>query len=67
MGSGGFEGLSGVLIPSMSPPLPKAGRSWHRGPQIQFCASNLILCLIEKEPPVLLHYNLCDLEAHPRR
>lgn len=46
-GSGG-----GLLIPPtpVSPALPNTGRNWQR-PQIQFCASNPVPCLIGREGP----------------
>lgn len=67
VGREGSEG--GLLILPVPPPLLNTGRNWHRGPQIQCCASNLILCLIEKEGPrsYSIHHNLPDLEAHPQR
>lgn len=40
--------VSSVL--SVPCPLLNTGRNWHRGPQTQFCANNLILCQ-ERGPP----------------
>lgn len=50
-GGGGRGSEGGLFILPVPPPLLTTGRNWHRGPQIQFCASNLILCLIKKGGP----------------